>query len=250
MIELGTIREPGPADRHTSGIAMDVMLSIHVPAEKALADGMIGVLIANHSTMKWSDIVYSDFKSDGTIDYYHIPGGGRGYGGKALERNPYGSDTKHRDHFHIDWVDFTLKNDGAEFLRNPYKWSDAARKTGFEAALVTAFKAMPSASSMTSGPRWPSGWWKVVDGGGTYFYKFAVDGSIAWQADAPANARAAVGRAGNKGTFKVTAGDTLQITWNKSGGAQTVETFKQGSSPKEMDGKSNRFGPLVAKRIE
>src|ERR1700683_1223269 len=39
-VETGTIRTPDPADRHTSGIAMDVMLDIREPEEKDLATGI------------------------------------------------------------------------------------------------------------------------------------------------------------------------------------------------------------------
>jgi hypothetical protein len=250
-VECGTIRWPTPADRHTSGIAMDVMLDVHKPDEKARAEGIIEALMDNYPAMQWSDIIYTDINADGTIDYYHIPGGGRGYGGRPLRRNPYGSDKKHTNHFHIDWVDFGQKNEGEEYKRNPYKWTDAARKTGFATALVTAFKAIPATPAPTAGtPAWLAGWWKVVDGGGTYFYRFSEGGLVVWQEVRPANSRASAGHVGNRGKVTSAQGDTVQITWNWVAGGHTVETFKTVPGQKRMDGTSNRWGPLVATRIE
>ncbi|MFN7923407.1 MAG: hypothetical protein U0Q16_25115 [Bryobacteraceae bacterium] len=132
-VETGTIRFPDPADRHTSGLAMDVMLDIREPEEERIADGIIDVLIANHASMEWSDIIYSDRKPDGSISYYHIPGGGHGYGygGEPLKRNNYTGDTEHTNHFHIDWVDFSLKNPPPLYSSDPYQQASAAKKTGF-----------------------------------------------------------------------------------------------------------------------
>ena len=141
-VEIGTIRFPTPADRHTSGLAMDVMLSIEKPEQKAIADGIISVLIKHHSLMRWSDIIYSDWRDDGSIFYYHIPGGGHGYGGKPLERNNYTKDKKHTDHFHIDWVDFNLKNPLPEYNLNPYQQSADAKRTGFASAIQADLEAL------------------------------------------------------------------------------------------------------------
>jgi hypothetical protein len=96
-----------------------------------------------HPQMRWSDLIYSDF--DGTnVTYFHIPGGG-GFGGPngMLQRNPYTQDTRHSDHIHLDWVDFSLKNTGAEYLRIPYRWSVAANTIGFRQALTTEFSSIP-----------------------------------------------------------------------------------------------------------
>jgi hypothetical protein len=76
-VDLQTTNQKYPGTRHTSGIAMDIMLDIREPREKAIADGIIAVLKAHYSETKWSHIVYSDWKPDGSIYYYHIPGGGR-----------------------------------------------------------------------------------------------------------------------------------------------------------------------------
>ncbi len=60
-VELQTTNSKYPADRHTSGVAMDIMLNIREPREKAIADRIITALIRNYQVMKWSDIVYSDW---------------------------------------------------------------------------------------------------------------------------------------------------------------------------------------------
>ena len=165
-VETGTLRFPVPADRHTSGIAMDVMLDIREPDEKALADQIIDALINNYTAMQWSDIIYSDWKDDGSIYYFHIPGGGRGFAGTPLRKNNYTSDREHTNHFHIDWVDFSQKNPEPLFLTDPYKWTDAAMRSGFASALGTDFAAIKLSQPAPAGnpaatPTWLWGWWAI-----------------------------------------------------------------------------------------
>jgi hypothetical protein len=251
-VEAGTIRFPkGAADRHTSGIAMDVMLDIYEPEEKALADSIIDALIKNHAAMKWSDIVYSDLQPDGSIFYFHIPGGGHGYGGTALKKNRYTEDTEHTNHFHIDWVDFGLKTkDPKEFLLDPYQWSEDAKRNGFESALKADLAAVQGGKRAPSGPAaatpaWLWGWWKVEEDGDSYYYYFGLAGYVAWTDAVPASKGAPIAPVQNKGIFHL-SGSEVDITWDFIGGGQTKEHFQTGRTQREMSGTSNRYGPLAA----
>ncbi len=60
-----------------------------------------------------------------------------------LSRSPYSADARHADHIHVDWVDLSLKNtEEEEYLRIPYRWSDAARTVGFGGLLTEDFSAL------------------------------------------------------------------------------------------------------------
>lgn len=250
-VETGTTRFPVPADRHTSGVAMDVMLDIREPEEKALADGIISVLIKHYSLMEWSDIVYSDWNPDGSIFFYHIPGGGHGYGGTPLARNSYTQDKEHTNHFHIDWVDFGLKNPEPLFREDPYQWSSAARKTGFTSAIQPDLEAikrgerLPGAPASAT-PSWLWGWWKITEDGDDYYYYFGLAGFIAWTDDKPANSTAPIVHPQNRGIFRMSGNSEVDITWDFIAGGQTKEHFKTSGSVRQMTGTSNRFGPLTA----
>jgi hypothetical protein len=251
-VETGTIRFPIPADRHTSGIAMDVMLDIREPEEKALADGIISVLIKHYPLMQWSDIIYSDWNPNGSIFYYHIPGGGHGYGGTPLERNSYSGDTEHTNHFHIDWVDFGLKNPMPLFLEDPYQVSAAAQKTGFASAIRPDLEAIKRGERLPGGPAratpsWLWGWWKITADGEEYYYYFGLAGFVAWT-DTEPRAGAPIVNPQNKGIFSMSGTSELDITWDFIAGGQTKEHFKTTTSSRKMAGTSNRYGPLTAEK--
>ena len=88
---------------------------------------MIDVLKANHAAMQWSDVVFTDIKPDGKI-YDHIPG-------DALEAQPYGTDRNHTNITSHQLSTSAREHRRGSDLRNPYKWTDAALKTGFATAL-------------------------------------------------------------------------------------------------------------------
>ena len=165
--------------------------------------------------------------------------------GHGPEAQPVRHGQKHTDHFHIDWVDFDQKNTGAEYLRNPFKSTDAVLKTGFAPAVIAGFKAIPPAPpATTSGtPAWLAGWWKVADGGDTYFYHFDRNGDVVWVEAKPPKGGTPLGNIGNRGRFKLTGDDALQITWNWVAGGQTIEDFTATDVPKtHMNGTSKRWG--------
>ena len=184
-ITLLTTNNVSPGTRHTAGLAIDIMLDVTKKDQRQLAHGIIDVFINHHSLMMWSDLIYSDFDGK-SISYFHIPARG-GYGGQMLKRNPYTSDTRHGDHIHLDWVDFSLKNEGQEYLRIPYKWSDAAKKTGFSDVLSASFRTLalkPASGGVDSVSQVVkqgiAGKWKVTIGGWKGLFVFDQIGSVYW----------------------------------------------------------------------
>jgi len=130
---IGTIRHD--ASRHTAGIAIDIMLNSRVNLEKRIADDIIAALIEQHDSIRWHDILYTDWNIDGTPFYFHIPGS-RDYGGRRLRKNPNNNvplGREHENHIHVDWVDFSLRLPGDRIL--VYDWPADAMRTGFGAAL-------------------------------------------------------------------------------------------------------------------
>jgi hypothetical protein len=134
--KIGTIRNDG--SRHTAGLAGDFMLDSTDAYEKMIADDIIAALIEMQGQIRWHDIIYTDWLP-GTPPkpfHFHIPGGGGGYGGKRLTKNPLDAATglKHHDHFHVDWVDFSLRIKGDVIF--VYDWPQDALSTGFAPDLM------------------------------------------------------------------------------------------------------------------
>jgi hypothetical protein len=134
---IGTIRNDG--SRHTAGLAADLMLDSRNEYQKGIADDIIDALIDMQSLIKWHDILYTDWLPGNPSKpfHFHIPGGGGGYGGKPLEKNPNNDlalGKAHENHIHVDWVDFSLRipNDTV-FV---YDWPADARSTGFAGSLM------------------------------------------------------------------------------------------------------------------
>ena len=141
-ITLLTTNDASPGTRHTAGLAIDIMLDVTNTEKRKLAHGIIDAVVKRHSSMLWSDLIYSDY--DGKIiTYFHIPARG-GFGGPngLLKRNSYTADTRHGDHIHLDWVDLSQQNVGQEYQRIPYKWSKAAETVGFKGELSQDFGAL------------------------------------------------------------------------------------------------------------
>lgn len=252
-VTLFTTNNVSSGTRHTSGLAIDIMLDVTKTDRRQLAHGIIGVLVNNWSQMKWSDLIYSDYDGQ-TISYFHIPaGGGYGGGNGLLRRNPYTQDTRHGDHIHLDWVDFKLKNTGAEYSRIPYKWSSAAQTTGFAGALGAALQSAGSATTdpLTSTiPTWLQGWWRVYDGS-TYYYYFNNSNSVQYTKVEPKRGSQPIQNPLNKGTIAVVGTpERLTIDWNPADGGATREVFTRGGGASlQMSGTSNRYGRLVATKM-
>jgi hypothetical protein len=102
--KIGTVRNDG--SRHTAGIMLDSTNAY----EKMIADDIIAALIEMQGQIRWHDIIYTD-RLAGTIPgslprsfHFHIPGGGGGYGGKRLTKNPVDAalGRAHENHLHVD----------------------------------------------------------------------------------------------------------------------------------------------------
>lgn len=133
---IGTIRNDG--SRHTAGLAIDIMLDSTNEYEKMMADDIIAALIELQDQVRWHDIIYTDWLDDGRPFHFHIPGGGGGYGGHRLQKNPVldaALGRAHENHIHVDWVDFSLRIVPHE-TNFVYDWPSDARSTNFGGRLA------------------------------------------------------------------------------------------------------------------
>jgi hypothetical protein len=125
---------------------------------------------------------------------------------------------------------------GPEFI-----WSQP-RILFWEIAITPSLDAMPA---------WLAGWWSVSDTA-QYYYYFYEKPLVAWTWDKPANGKAPPPKAPeNQGGLSRKDEDYI-VTWKataKSG--PTIETYtpQNVAVPTEMKGKSNKFGPLVARKL-
>jgi hypothetical protein len=206
-----------------------------------------------YPSMRWSDLIYSAWTGS-SIYHYHIPGKeSHGYGGTPLKPNAYTADTAHEAHIHIDWVDFAKKNPMPQYLTDPYQWTNAAETTGFSAKLQAEIrKAMAGPKPFIFGdqsPSWLQGWWVVDADGDTEYYYFGLAGFVDWTDKKPASRAAPMFTPQNKGTFKVSGGTQLVITWNEVGGMQSVESFRVDGGHRNLSGSSNRGYNLKARKM-
>jgi len=134
---IGTIREGG--NRHTAGLAADIMLDSTNAYQKGIADDIIAALIDMQRLIRWHDILYTDWLPGNPPKpfHFHIPGGGGGYGGTPLKKNPNNDAAlgrEHENHIHVDWVDFSLRiKDDTVFV---YDWPPDAKSAGFASGLM------------------------------------------------------------------------------------------------------------------
>lgn len=130
--KLGTVRND--SSRHTAGLAMDIMLDSRDPVEKSVADSIITAVINVHHSMKWYDLIYTDWENGKPV-YFHVPGLPPFGGPKGmLKKNPTSAKLgkQHENHIHIDW-----------FNLNAEKWPPQASTTGFKTALIGELQKPP-----------------------------------------------------------------------------------------------------------
>lgn len=225
-ITLLTTNNVSPASRHTVGLAIDIMLNVTTARERSLAHSMIDIFVSRHREMLWSDLIYSDYDGQ-AISYFHIPARA-GYGGPRgmLSRNPYLADTRHGDHIHLDYVDWSLKTIGPEFQTNPYRWSDAACTTGFRETLISDFRRLPGVAPAPQSalPSWIVGRWQVIWRGDTYYYFFEASGAAGYTHTRPANSQQSLRSPQDTGGAWVVGGN-VRVQWNATG---SLETFQRG----------------------
>lgn len=101
-------------------------------------------------------------------------------------------------------------------------------------------------------PIWLRGWWNVYDGN-TYYYYFSDQHGVTYTKVAPAALVAAPPkRPLNEGTVTISATPPhIVINWNPADGGATKESFTRVGwiSEREMNGVSNRYSPLFAKKM-
>lgn len=101
-------------------------------------------------------------------------------------------------------------------------------------------------------PAWLQGWWNVYDGN-TYYYYFSDQHGVTYSKDAPAALGVAPPKKPlNEGTVTISATPPhVVIEWNPADGGATTESFTRvgWSSESEMNGVSNRYSPLFARKM-
>ncbi|HSB64661.1 MAG TPA: T6SS effector amidase Tae4 family protein [Thermoanaerobaculia bacterium] len=101
-------------------------------------------------------------------------------------------------------------------------------------------------------PVWLRGWWNVYDGN-TYYYYFSDQHGVTYSKVAPASLGVAPAKKTlNEGTVTISATPPhVVIEWNPADGGATTESFTRvgWSSESEMNGVSNRYAPLFAKKM-
>jgi len=248
-ITLLTTNDVSPGTRHTAGLAIDIMLDVTNTEKRKLAHGIIDAVVKRHASMLWSDLIYSDYDGK-TITYFHIPARG-GFGGPngLLKRNPYTEDTRHGDHIHLDWVDFSLKNVGQEYQRIPYKWSQAAKTAGFRGELSQDFSALAAGQETPASTgvvfSWLPGWWKVIWRGETFYYFFERASQVKWTSFRPVSTTHSIAVPRDTGAYTCATGNAVTIRWGATG---SVETF-QLTTANEMKGTWNGSEPLTAEKL-
>jgi len=255
-----------PASRHTSGIALDIMLNYKNDNDAKIGRRIMAGLAKNLDAMQWSAFIFTvrNARTRGPVHFWVRGADGTGYGGRKLEAGNYTADTRHEDHIHIDWVNFGMKNTGAEYTVNPYKQSQAAQLAGFESALslflrnasdsevdailAPMFAKLPVNAPAEPTPAWARGWWAVQQEGQTYYYLFDDKSSVSWTYARPMGQGTPMSGRQNSGAGTFGKSGELRIDWSPlTSNVGTVENFKgPGSS---MKGSSNRGGPLTANQI-
>jgi hypothetical protein len=108
------------------------------------------------------------------------------------------------------------------------------------------FGAAPAVSPLA---QWMQGWWSVWDGN-QYYYYFGQGGYVQYVKTMPVSKAAPPKHPLNTGTFTVAASGGLVIDWNPADGGATRETFANARvSNTQMNGTSNRYAPLLAKKM-
>ena len=107
----------------------------------------------------------------------------------------------------------------------------------------------PTASALV--PEWAQGWWTVYDGN-YYYYYFSHDGTVNFIQTKPNPKWKPPQTIGNQGKVTLIP-NGLSILWKPTepGGEATKEDFTRlnWTSTTEMNGKSNKYSPLFARKM-
>lgn len=122
-------------------------------------------------------------------------------------------------------------------FRNLLGWLDLER----------FFEPAPAADA-TPTSNWAMGWWDVSDGN-QYYYHFGPDGRVQYTKKRPATSFAPPAVPLSSGEYSLRPNNVVFIRWNPLDGGATEETFTATGNRRAMNGRSNRYGPLVARRL-
>jgi hypothetical protein len=106
----------------------------------------------------------------------------------------------------------------------------------------------------TAVPDWLQGWWNVYDGN-TYYYYFSNEHVVTYTKTAPKDLNSSpVKNPMNEGEVTITIDDQnsakIVIDWNPADGGATQEIFTNVITNRDgMNGSSNRYAPLYAKKM-
>jgi hypothetical protein len=109
------------------------------------------------------------------------------------------------------------------------------------------FVAAPGSEVMPT-TNWVTGWWEVNDGE-QYFYYFGNGGYVQYTKKRPATLFAPPKVPLNAGQYSFPTNYEVFIRWNPLDGGPTEENFTTDAGRRKMDGRSNKYGRLVAKRL-
>ena len=197
------------------------MLDSRDDDEKAIADGIIDILIAQHPQVQWYDLIYVDWTDDDTPSYFHIPEK-PAYAGKHLQKNPVDARTgqAHMNHIHMDWASFQHSADPEDV----YDWPPEAMRAGFESAFRASLMAL-SGSLSQAPPPWLPGWWAVEWRGTTYHYFFDKVGGASYATTPPPKSNVAnripLTHEDDRGVCTY-GPDSVTVRWGRTG---SIEVF-------------------------
>ncbi len=108
-----------------------------------------------------------------------------------------------------------------------------------------------ASDGVTKKDGWPTGWWRVSDGGSPWYYYLGNGGIAMSSRTAQSPVAPPPAKPHNTGKWVFTDPNTLVITWKQVAGAPKPceETFWNASREcKRMNANSNLYSPLVATR--
>ncbi len=99
-------------------------------------------------------------------------------------------------------------------------------------------------------PDWLRGWWVVYDGQ-YYWYYFSDKGTVTYVKSAPKDkTKPPITMPLNSGQVTVSEiAPHVVIEWNPADDGATVEKFRYWANKNEMNGTSNRYAPLFARKL-
>jgi hypothetical protein len=124
----------------------------------------------------------------------------------------------------------------------------------FGTAKVLFWEVSEEPAGLTPVPNWLQGWWNVYDGN-TYYYYFSDEHVVTYTKTEPKNLSSPpVKIPMNEGDVSITLDEqstaTIVLDWNPADGGATRETFTNVITGRDgMNGASNRYAPLYAKKM-